>query len=110
MTFSQRIAVAADANVRARIIAAFKNAATMIIGEDTSSMSSGKAGKRHDLGFRVLNNHVDVDALVAAVCTQAAVGDLDGPYDDTNPTDTDITNAITAVWDDLAGVTNAEAS
>lgn len=104
MTLNQINATANDAGFKARVKAAVYGASVAIVGEDTSSMSAGKAQKRHQLGVKVLQNNVAThENFCWAVATQ--VGETDVPAD---ITDAAITSTVSAVWDDIAGVTYQE--
>jgi hypothetical protein len=110
MTYAQRIVVANDDGVKNRVIQAFKAAATDILGELIGGNTEEQSRKRQELARRVLQEEISPKALVEAACTQTGVGDLSGTLDDTNPTDAVIDTAVSAVWDDLAGVTTQDKS
>lgn len=100
MTLAQQSLVLADAETRTRIELAVTAAALAIVGESATA-NPVIDSKRHELGVRVFSGNVPLDVFYKAVVSQ--VGDVDPPYG-TNITDTDINNAVAAVWNDVAGV------
>lgn len=106
MTLDQISATARDDDFRARVKAAVYGAAVAIVGEDTSSMTPAKAQKRHRLGVAVLQNNVAThENFCWAVSTQ--VGEVAVPAD---IIDAAISSTVSAVWDDIAGVTYDESN
>lgn len=104
MTLDQINVTAADADFQAKVSAAVYKAAVAIIGEDPSGMSAGKAAKRHQLGTQVLQGRGNfMDSFVRTVASQ--IGEVASP---STIADLDIENSVSAVWDDIAGVTYDE--
>ena len=107
MTLQQIGTTASDNTFKAKVKAAVYKAAIAIIGEDPATLNStSQASKRHTLGQRVLQDHNSVlENFYYAVATQ--VGEVADPG---TIADLDIDNAVSALWDDVAGVTYAEAN
>ncbi len=104
MTLDQINATAATASFAQKTRAAITKAALQIVGEDPAAMSAGKATKRHDLGVAVLNNPVTMIKRFLYPLA-AYIGEVADPE---TLTDTDVENGVSAIWDDVAGVTYAE--
>jgi hypothetical protein len=104
MTLQQQAACAVDQGFQDRCRLAVYKGATDIVGEDTSSMSAEKASKRYLLGMKVLAGGPNIlTVFYRAVATQ--VGDVADPA---TIVDGDINTAVSAVWDDIAGVKYGE--
>lgn len=90
--------LATDITFRNRVRSAVVKAAVAIVGENPGSKPA-LADKRHALGMKALSDGGSfvLDQFAWAVAAQA-------PADDTA-----IENAVAAVWNDLSGVTFAEA-
>lgn len=105
MSLDQQIATASNPVFAARVRQAMWNTALAVVGEDSAAYTPEQFDKRHQLGCMILSNknHVVMSSFITAVST--IVGDTDTPED---VSDNDITNAITSVWDDIAGVKSTE--
>lgn len=104
MAYSQQIAIVADTTFRARVKQAVIKAAHAVVGEDTSSYSTAKATKRHDLGVVILaGNEMRISTFIYSVAS--LVGNEDDQVDILDAT---IDTTVSSVWDDIAGVTYAE--
>lgn len=102
MSLLQISETAGDHGFRTKVQAAIYKAAVQIVGEDPATMSPSKVTKRHNLGCSVLSSG-SLESFVRAVASQ--IGEVADP---SAIDDLSITNAVTAVWDDMAGVTYAE--
>ena len=98
MTLAQQAAIISDVDFIGRVRQSVTSAALSIVGE-AESASAVVDAKRHDLGVKVLNMHIPIDAFIQAVSSQ--VGDED---DQATITDVAIDGAVSAAWNDIAGV------
>ena len=104
MTLQQQAACTVDQGFQNRCRQAVYKAATDIVGEDTSGMSAEKALKRYLLAMKVLAGGPNTQTVFCrAIATQ--VGDVADPA---TIIDGDINTAVSAVWDDIAGVKSGE--
>jgi hypothetical protein len=106
MSLEQIGTTAANGPFKAKVKAAVFKAAIAIVGENPAAYTTTRAAKRHNLGQRVLQDHASVlENFYYAVATQ--VGEVADP---SSIADLDIDNAVSALWDDVAGVTYQEAN
>jgi len=99
-TLAERYALAADAAFRNKLKVAIVKAALAIVGESNSS-NPVRTEKRHKLGVAVLTSP---DHWIGPFSFAVVAPDTLS----SSSTDTAIEDVVSAVWSDLAGVTNAE--
>jgi hypothetical protein len=76
-------------------------AATLIVGEDKSTMTNADWQKRHRYGVAILNDPDSyIQRFLDAVVTNAALG--------ATPSDNDVQFTVNSVFGDLAGVGQAD--
>jgi len=104
-SFDSRLGLSGDGNFRNKIKVAVLKVATDIVGEiPAAGPKIPKDDKRHALGVLILTPGAitSYTLLFAEAC--AALGTLT-----IASTDADVEFTVTSIWDDLAGVTGAEA-
>lgn len=89
-----------DSALKQKILMATKAAAVSIVGEAATSFPTLDS-KRHDLGETVLTSMNDANSPLLA---QFALAACSGGVITTASSDTDISNRVSAIWNDLAGV------
>jgi len=102
MSLQQISDTAGHQGFRIKVQAALYKAAVQVVGESTAAMSVAKASKRHTLGCSILSGG-PLESFVRAVASQ--IGEVADPA---TILDATIESSISAVWDDMAGVTNTE--
>lgn len=104
MSLLQISETSANFEFRNKVHAAMFVAALQIVGEASGTMSPAMLTKRHNLGCAVLNGGY-LDSFAKALA-----GEIGEVADPATILDADIQSTISAVWDDIAGVTGAEAA
>lgn len=107
MSYLSDYTTSQDTSFRQKVFMAAKQAALAIAGE-TASGHPQLDSKRVDLSNKVTNDMLSTSSggMIDRFCFSAVTGGVLT----TSSTDTDIYNRITAIWNDLAGVTTADES
>ena len=94
---TEKTTFANDTAMQANIRVAMVNAATQVLGEAIGVMTPTWTLKRQTLAKNILDGGGTMLIWAMAVSNQT-IADI------TTPTDTEIANAVSGIWDDMAGV------
>jgi hypothetical protein len=106
MTLAQQATTAQHQGFRDKVEMSMFGAASDILGETQGVTTDAIHNKRHDLGVKVVRNDKGIREVFIK-CVASLVGDVADP--DTI-TDGDIDTQVAAVWNDIAGVNEADAT
>lgn len=106
MSFQTQYALRNDSAFQEKVKMAVLKSALAVVGETPADPANVAVDtKRHTLGLAALTEGADGSTSVRFINALAAVGTLSAAS-----TDADVEFTVNAVWNDLAGVTGAEAA